>query len=226
MSYDTDARRDCAQFEDDLATVALEITSGRRREEVLDHVAHCSYCAAELAQYSSVADALVQFAPEVEPPLGFELRLARRLASNRTGRTPTRRRRVGVLALAALVIVVLGVGVGVVIPGRAGPGPHQSASALPTEANLSSHGHVVGNVILSSGATPWMIMTIKRGWWSGAVTCEAMLAGGKIETIGTFRLSGDYGTWGAPLTSPVESVRGARLVAANGVVLASAKLRS
>jgi hypothetical protein len=225
VNYDTDARRDCAQFEDDLAAVALETASGRRREEVLAHVANCSFCTAELAQYSSVADAILQLAPEAEPPLGFELRLARRLESSRSGRTTTRRRRVGVLALAALVIVVLGVGVGLLIP-AGGPGPQSSATTRPIEVNLRSHGQVVGNVILSSGATPWMIMTIERGWWSGAVTCQAILAGGTIETIGTFRLSGDYGSWGAPLSAPVGSVRGARLVAANGVVLASATLRS
>jgi hypothetical protein len=225
VSNRADDRVGCAPFEDDLATVALGIASGRRREEVLEHVGHCPFCSAELAELSTVADAVLELGPEVEPPVGFELRVTRGLESHRGTRTPRRRRRVLVFTLAAALVVVLGVGLGVFIPGRAGTGPARSASTHPTEASLTSHGRVVGNVVLSTGATPWLIMTIEKDSWSGSVTCEALLAGGRIETIGTFSLSGGYGTWSAPLTSPLREVRGARLVAANGVVLASARLR-
>jgi hypothetical protein len=67
-------------------------------------------------------------------------------------------------------------------------------------------------------------MTIDGGAWSGTVTCEVTLAGGRVETIGVFRLSGGYGAWGAPLTSPAGTMRSARLIAPNGAVLASAQL--
>jgi hypothetical protein len=223
MSDFTNEQRACVPFSDDLATVALGIASARRREEVLEHAEQCPACSAELAQLSLVADSLLELAPEVEPPLGFESRLARRLESKEAVRSAPRRR-LRVLALAALIVVVLGVGLGVVVSRHPAPAPIQSALAHPAEASLTSHGQVVGNVILSDGKTPWMIMTIEKDWWSGRVTCEAVLAGGKVETIGTFSLTGGYGTWGAPLTAPIGDVRGARLIASNGVVLASALL--
>jgi len=224
MSRRGDERRTCAPFEDDLATVALGVATGRRREEVLEHVEHCAFCSAELAELSSVADEVLELGPEVEPPPGFELRVIQRLGSHRASHARTRRRRAGVIALAAALVVILGVGLGVLIPGRVGTGPAPSAIAHPTEASLTSHGHVVGNVVVSTGSRPWMVMTITRDSWSGTVTCEEILAGGKVETVGTFGLSAGYGTWSARLTSPAREVRGARLIAANGVVLASARL--
>jgi hypothetical protein len=224
VSKSIDEQRECEAFKEDLATAALGIASGRRREEVLEHVELCSSCAAELEQLSFVADTMLEFAPEIEPPLGFESRLARRLRADAQSRRPIYRRRSAVLALAAAV-VVLGIGWGIAASNHNGVAPAQSSTSRPIEASLSSHGRVVGDIILSAGTTPWMIMTIDNGWWSGSATCEAVLAGGKVETIGTFSLTGGYGTWGAPLTSPVGQVRGARLIASNGVVLASASLR-
>jgi hypothetical protein len=215
----------CASFEDDLVSIALGIAAGRRREEVLNHLEHCPTCSAELAKLSLVADTLLELAPDVEPPLGFESRLARRLESVRPSRVPTRRRGSRVVAIAAVLSVILGVGLGVLFSSQLGTRNVPSALGHPTEAILSSNGHVVGNVILSSDSTPWMIMTIDKGWWSGTVTCEAVLADGKVETVGTYSLSGAYSAWGAPLTAPVGQVRGARLIAANGTVLASARIR-
>ncbi len=69
-----------------------------------------------------------------------------------------------------------------------------------------------------------MYMTVNGVDWSGTVTCQATLAGGKVETVGVFNLSGGRGDWGAPLTSPAGEVRSARLLSPNGTVLASARL--
>ena len=225
MSDNVDERAECDAMRDDLATIALGIESGRRRAEVLAHVERCSSCSDELERLSIVADAVLDLAPEIEPPLGFEMRLARRLQTGAPSRAPVRRRRAGAFALAAAVLVVLGLGVGVLVssPTSTNPGP---ASSRLAEANLSSSGHVVGKVILSAGEPSWMLMTIDSGSWSGPVTCEVVLAGGKVETIGRFNLAGGYGAWGAPLSSPAREVRGARLVAPDGTVLASASLRT
>lgn len=78
--------------------------------------------------------------------------------------------------------------------------------------------------MISAGKPAWMFMTIDAGAWSGKVTCQLTLAGGKIERIGVFKLSAGYGAWGAPLTSPAGRVRSAQLVTSNGTVLASAQL--
>lgn len=219
--------KQCEVIQDELAELALGVLSGRNRSEVLGHVESCSRCGAELERLSIVADALLQLAPEVQAPLGFELRLAERLQTERLQAEATHpSRRFGRVALfsAAAVMAVLGFGLGaLVIPGG-GNSQGQSATANLTTANLTSHGHVLGEVMISAGSPAWMFMTVDDGAWPGTVTCDVTYAGGKVQTVGVFRLSGGYGAWGAPLSSSAGQVRSARLIASNGTVLASAQL--
>jgi hypothetical protein len=214
----------CEAYGDDLAELALGILSGRDRLAVLAHVESCERCTAELERLSSVADALLALGPEVEPPVGFESRLAERLQSPSVPHRARRARRASVLAVAALVLALVGFGLGAVIGPRSVNVPAPSASASLTSANLSSHGQVLGQVMISSGTPAWMFMTIDEGAWSSQVTCEVMLASGKVVKIGVFKLSNGYGAWGAALPAPARDVRSARLVAPDGTVLASAKL--
>jgi len=152
------------------------------------------------------------------------LRLAQRLQASGTPRRPKRFRRASSLAIAAAVTVVVGFGAATLVGTRSSNNEIRSTTANLTSATLSSHGQDVGEVFVSAGKPAWMFMTIDSRSWSGVVTCEVILAGGKIETIGQFALSGGYGAWGAPLTSSAGQVRSARLITAKGVVLASARL--
>ena len=93
MSGDISDAGRCEVFRDELAELALGTLSGRSRSEALDHVASCQTCAAELERLSIVADQLLQLAPEMEPPLGFELRLAEKLQGAAMARRPKRFRR-------------------------------------------------------------------------------------------------------------------------------------
>jgi hypothetical protein len=224
MTGYTDDPGQCDAIRDDLAELAIGTLSGRSRSEGLDHVAFCPRCAAELERLSIVADKLLQLAPEVEPPLGFELRLAERLQIGVPGHRPRRFRRASVLAVAAAVVVLLGFGLGSVIAGGDGGNQNQLTTAGFTAANLTSHGSVLGKVVISAGSPAWMFMTISRGTPLGKVTCEVTLVGGKVETIGSFKITRGYGAWDAPLRSPGDAVRSARLIAANGTILASARL--
>jgi hypothetical protein len=214
----------CEEIQEDLTAIALGILSGRRRSEVLGHVENCPRCSSELEHLSIVADTVLQLAPEVDPPIGFELRLAQRLQASGTPRRPKRFRRASSLAIAAAVTVVVGFGAATLVGTRSSNNEIRSTTANLTSATLSSHGQDVGEVFVSAGKPAWMFMTIDSRSWSGVVTCEVILAGGKIETIGQFALSGGYGAWGAPLTSSAGQVRSARLITAKGVVLASARL--
>ena len=69
----------CDAYADDLAELALGVLTGRARAQALSHVESCPRCAEELEQLSRVADTVVQVAPEVEPPVGFEVRLFERM---------------------------------------------------------------------------------------------------------------------------------------------------
>ena len=69
-----------------------------------------------------------------------------------------------------------------------------------------------------------MFVTVHGGGWQGMVTCDVTFAGGEVETVGVFKLSGEYGAWTAPLPSSAGEVRSAQLIASNGTVVASAQL--
>jgi anti-sigma factor RsiW len=108
--------RGCEQYADELAELALGVLTGRERARVLSHVESCPRCAEELEILSRTADSVLQAAPEMEPPLGFEVRLFERMGVTdvRPRRRRLRRSRwmpavVGVAAVA----VALGVGLSV-----------------------------------------------------------------------------------------------------------------
>jgi anti-sigma factor RsiW len=136
--------RQCEPIEEELAELALGILSGRRRSEVLRHAGSCERCSAELDQLSIVADTMLRLAPEGEPPLGFELRLAERLQVSAVERQPRRIRRASVLSAVAVLAVVLGFGLGEVATPRGGNNQSQAATGNLTSADLSGHGHVLG----------------------------------------------------------------------------------
>ena len=85
--------RGCEEYEDELAELALGVLTGRERAQVLSHVESCPRCAEELEVLSRTADTVLQAAPDMEPPLGFEVRLFERM-----GVTDARRRRRGACA--------------------------------------------------------------------------------------------------------------------------------
>jgi hypothetical protein len=75
----TDDQQQCDAYAENLAELALGILTGRARAATLAHVDSCAHCAEELEQLSRAADAVVSVAPELEPTVGFEVRLFNRM---------------------------------------------------------------------------------------------------------------------------------------------------
>ncbi len=155
MSGYVDDRNTCESMQEELAELALATLSGRSRSEVLEHVKSCPRCSTTLERLSDVTDTLLLLSPEVEPPLGFESRLAARLKEppkdpDRVSRL-RRLRRGGMLFAAAAALALLGFGVASLIAPGGANNPVQSASAGHATADLTSDGHVVGEVRISGG---------------------------------------------------------------------------
>ena len=87
-----------------------------------------------------------------------------------------------------------------------------------------SQGQAVGDLFVAAGSPDWMFVTIHDSEWKGMVTCDVTFAGGHVETVGVFKLSGEYGAWAAPLPASAGQVLSAQLIASNGTVVASAQL--
>jgi hypothetical protein len=228
----------CVDVEGSLAELALGILPGNDRAVVLAHVQGCEHCQGELEKLTLTADGLLGLAPELEPPVGFEVELFRRLgiAEPHSGAQPAHRRigglldrisskgRVMVSAAAVTVAVALGFGSGWL----ANPGT--SVSAVPSyehgvasaTATLTSDTHAVGTVSTFAGNPAWMLMTVHAGNVSGWVTCQVTVSGGQRVTVGSFRLDHGYGAWSARLPVSVPSIRSTQVTTSGGAAIGSA----
>jgi hypothetical protein len=238
MSADhLNGRDTCADVEQSLPELALGILSGEERAIALAHLETCERCQVEAERMALTSDMLLQLAPEVEPPLGLEVRLFERLgvavpdsedqvARKRIGGSLSRlsgRGRAVLAAAAVTVSIALGFGGGWV----ANPGgsvalrtyEHGAASATAT---LSSDARAVGTVSTFAGTPGWMLMTVHSGGASGWVTCKITVTGGKQLTVGRFQLDEGYGAWSARLPVAAPEVRSARVTTSSGAVVGSA----
>lgn len=132
-----------------------------------------------------------------------------------------------VLAATAVGLAVIAAGlVGWRIGVGSAPAPISASGPLTTASLRSATGEDVGDVVFSSGGSRWVYMSVdmdsddvKSG--NQTVVCQLVGKDGRVIPIGTFRLSGGYGSWGAD-TGNVGPLSGARLVSAGGTVLATA----
>jgi hypothetical protein len=213
----------CDAFSVDLAELALGILTGRARAAALAHVDSCPPCAEELEHLARTADAVLQAAPETEPPVGFEVRLFSRMGVAEAEARRVRPMRVALAIAAAVVALGIGLGVGW-STGSDKPGPSQAAGTPVASVDLMAHGHTVGHVIVYGGQKPWMLMSLADSAARGRVTCEVITADGRTHVVGTFTAAHGYGAWGAPLHVAPASVRTAEVVSASGAVVATAPL--
>jgi hypothetical protein len=207
--------RGCEQYSGELAELALGVLTGRDRAQALSHVESCPRCTEELEQLSRVADTVVQVAPEMEPPIGFEVRLFEQMG---VADVPPRRRArpsrwVPVVAAAAIVALALGLGLGLT----------SSPTPRVTSANLVEHGVTVGHVDFG-GTKPWMPMTLADSPAQGKVDCVVITNDGVTHWVGSFVARHGYGAWVAPLRVDPATVRTAEVVSPSGTVIATATL--
>jgi hypothetical protein len=135
-------------------------------------------------------------------------------------RPPGRVRRALAAAAMGLAVIAAGLGGWRITVGMS---PSSSAAARLTSASLlSATRGSVGNVFLYSGKSRWLYMDVNLGSGNDSVTCQVVGEDGRASTIGSFRLEDGYGAWGSPDTGNVGVPTAARLLAANGTVLATA----
>ena len=99
----------------------------------------------------------------------------------------------------------------------------RKASAPLLSAQLMSATHKsVGEIFYYNSGRPWMYMTVDfpSGNGNATVKCELEGPNGTYSRVGSFQLNGGYASWGGD--ADYGKVTGARLVSANGTVLATA----
>jgi anti-sigma factor RsiW len=208
----------CERYSGELAELALGVLTGRDRAEALSHVASCPRCAEELEQLSRVADTVVLAAPEMEPPVGFEVRMLEQMGVADMP-VPARLRRfrasrwVPLGVAAAIAALALGLGLGLT----------SSSAPKVTSADLEENGVTVGHVDLG-GAKPWMSVALADSPAQGRVDCVVITDDGVTHWVGSFVARNGYGAWVAPLEVDPATVRTAEVVSPGGRVIATATL--
>jgi hypothetical protein len=129
------------------------------------------------------------------------------------------------LAAAAVAVALIGGGVGWGLRDATAPAASSTSSALRTAALVTGDHRAVGQVFVYNHSPWWMYMSVNiEGQGSAIVECQLQTADGHFTTVGQFRLTNGYGSWGSgPYTAgPGGTIMGARLLSANGTVLATA----
>jgi hypothetical protein len=163
--------------------------------------------------------------PSLSRLLAWPLIPSRRPPDPRQSRRPRRLLAVGAAALAVIAAGLGGWGVGT----AASPvHPQVSAAAgnhipLSSAALVSANHQTVGTAFYYSGAQPWMYMSVDVPLGNATVTCQLKGPNGHYTTVGSFRVSGDYGAWGGPSPWPGAHVTGARILGPDGKVLATGR---
>jgi len=135
------------------------------------------------------------------------------------------------LAAAAVLVAIIGAGLGGWGLGHSGGvAPAASSSQLTSASFVSaagwSAGQTVGKVFVYQGSPRWLYMSVDMRPSDGIVTCQVVGTDGRVTTIGSFQLADGYGAWGTPDPGYLGPLHGARLIAANGTVLATATFPS
>jgi hypothetical protein len=115
----------------------------------------------------------------------------------------------------------------VIVAALGGWGLHPAASPAPTSplhsaALLSSTHQDIGQIYYYNSGKQWVYTAVDMPSGNGTVTCELEGAGGHYTAIGTFRLTHGHGALGSAAQWPPGQLTGARLLATDGTVLATA----
>jgi anti-sigma-K factor RskA len=140
------------------------------------------------------------------------------------GRPRTRLSR-RLLTAAAVAVALIGGGVGWGLRDATAPVSASSAtSALSTAAFVTSDHQTVGQAFVYNSSPWWTYMTVNmEGLGDATVTCQLEEADGHFKDVGEFRLADGFGSWGSsPYTAGPGTIMGARLLSADGTVLATA----
>jgi anti-sigma-K factor RskA len=214
--------RACTHVRDIAPELALGVLDGDERAEVLEHLASCVECRAFADELSGIGDSLLLLAPAADPPLGFESRVAARLAAEppniRHRRARAWARTVALAAAAAVVAALL-------TAALVGNDEHDAL----VHANLASSrsGERVGQVWAYDGDRDWLFMTVDNPWAAdNPYVCDAVLRDGRTIRLGRFQAHDGKGAWGEAVDVSLHDVRAIRVLTDDGTVVATARLNA
>ena len=206
---------DCTQLHEVAPELALGVLVGAERGQALAHLAGCAECRQHVDELSRAADSLLLLAAEAEPPLGFESRVLERLGADQRRQRPWRW-----IATAAAAVVLTAAATGIVVHQLDTPAGNLQ---LRTGALLAGSGQETGDVYITAGRPGWVFMSIESATTGQSYDCELHFADGHIVNAGRFTVAGRKGWWGTVVKPDAGDLRSIRLVATDGITIATAE---
>jgi predicted anti-sigma-YlaC factor YlaD len=195
----------CTSVRERAPDLALGALTGPERAEVVAHLDGCPSCQALVSEYASVADALLDLAPEAEPASELAPPV---LAAMQPARHRRRRHRVAALVAAATLALTAGTGLTVALVARDGSGIGSTAttSALRSAPMVGAGDVTVGRVV-STGDRP-LKLAVSVDYWvpDGHYQLAARNRAGEAAPVGTLEVTNGRGTWtgrATPVGHPV-----------------------
>jgi Putative zinc-finger len=212
------ADANCEEVRGLLPELALGVTEGRERADVLEHLAGCPDCRVELDRLSAVADELLLLAPERQASPGFEARALGAMAGARHRRTF---RRALVPALAATLAAALMAGALLLafeddrdLASRYRQTLEIADGKYLTAAELrEAGGSEAGTVFGYEGSPSWVFVDVQLPPGASAdYEVQAFKAEGRPVSLGWMEVSGGEGGEGWTLPGEFHDVTEVRLL--------------
>jgi hypothetical protein len=182
---------ECAETQEHAPEFALGILHGAPRAELIAHLERCQACAVTVADFAEIVDGLTVLAPSAEPPVGFEDHVLRAMHDNQRPRRRTLRT-LGALTALVVIVIALSVATVRVVDGLLAP-------ADPARVgSIRANGAVIGKVVITPGAQPWVILAIEGGLPDGRYRAEVLDLRRENVLVGEFDIAGGRGNWIVP----------------------------
>jgi predicted anti-sigma-YlaC factor YlaD len=198
--------------------LALGVLDGSERARVLSHLENCETCRRLVDDLATTIGRVVAAAPGIDPPPGFDRQVLAHLAPLAL-KQPARRRRRGLFAGLAAVAVAVSLSLaGFLVASGGDSGP------LTRRATITAAGDWArGDVLLVDAHPTWVTMRVTVDYEANDLHCELALADGRTVRLGTFHEVGGAWEWGGTIQAAASDVVEARLVSADGTVVASGR---
>lgn len=207
-----------AQISALLPEVALGIASGEDRAVALEHLSTCADCRKVLAEMSATADDLLELAPAIEPPAGFETRVLERVgARKRPTKTRRRTRLLGLVAAAAGAAAITAVALILAYSGDHRLASQYRAALQNADGRYFASAHlrtVAGDdagVVFSYQGTPsWLLYVVRGPYRAGVYTEQIRTRSGRTISLEPFKFSTT--SWAVTTPVAVRNIAAVQLV--------------
>ncbi len=220
---------DCERLQDLGAELALGIADGADRAWALEHLAACPECRPRIERLAALADELLLIAPGVEPPAGFEGRVAGAIGPA-SERSRVRRLALPVAAgLAAAACAAAAVWFALGDDRDLAQSYRETLAvangeyfeAAPVELPGGKH---IGYVYGYQGRTSWVLAVIYDGLSNGRYELEAVTHDGRRLGVRPLQIVDGDGSAGGATAVDYADISEVRLLDPAGGAVADAEL--